>query len=621
MGKGKIKKPIVSLIVALMAFVLVTSALPMPVGISICAATDGDLQGEVGTEVLQLAELNPDFVEFCENPPEPFYGYIPPPMDLSHLDSLQVKPLQAQEFSSSFDWRDYGKVTTVKDQRPCGTCWIFGTTSVLESAVLIMGESAYDFSEQSVALCVDRSWTYMYDDADDPGDAGGWSWQAAEVFLKKGSVLESCNPYNTTALNCDGSCVCDDCTHVKKVDGYRLATNDGSQIDVIKDAVCNHGPVTMSFFVNGSAFYTVEPWGTIYDYYPCPPLIGAGWHLVSIIGWNDSVPHPNPAHDGTGAWIAKNSWGTDWGNEGYFYLAYNSSCVHEMAYLEYKDHVPDEELLYWDEAGFVRAVGYLDNSAWMASVFTAAQSGDLTHVDFWTTSNNAQYEFYVWDNFFGTELAHQTGNCQEFGYYSIPLSAPISMDAGQQFTVGVKMTTPGFDYPVPVEYEITGLVEPPIQSNVSFIRFNASDSWTDLEYYDSNACLRARLQAKEQAAAPEITSFMPPSQVSATVGNWTMFSVSVNQTVSVSWYLEGTLLPGTNESVTDASYRLQAEVAGKHNVSAVAANANGTDMQTWTWDVAQIQETAEVPVLTPAGILALAGLLAVAAVYGIRRKR
>jgi len=621
MEKEKIKKPIELLIVASMALVLVTSVLPMSVGVSICAATDGDPQGKVGTEILQLAPLNPDFVEFCENPPEPFCGYIPPPMDLSHLDSLQVKPLQVQEFSSSFDWRDYGKVTLVKDQGPCSTCWIFGTTSVLESAVLIMDESAYDFSEQSVALCVDRSWTYLYDGADDPCGGGGWGWFAAEVFIKKGSVLESCNPYNTTALNCDGLCVCDDCTPVKRVDGYRLATNDGTQIDVIKDAVCNHGPVTMGFFVNWSALYTVEPWGTIYDYYPCPPLIGAGWHLVSIIGWNDSVPHPNPAHAGTGAWIAKNSWGTDWGNDGYFYLAYNSSCVHEIAYLEYKDHVPDEELLYWDEAGFVRAAGYDDNSAWMASVFTAAQLGDLTHVDFWTTSSNTQYEFYVWDNFFGTELAHQTGNCQEFGYYSLPLSAPISMDAGQQFTVGVKMTTPGFDHPIPIECAIPDEVAPPIQPSVSFIRFDASDPWTDSAEYGLNACLRARLQAKEQVAAPEITSFMPPSQVSATVGNWAVFSVSVNQTVNVSWYLDGTLLPGTNESVTDASYRLQAEVAGKHNVSAVAANENGTDMQIWTWNVAQIPETAEVPVLTPAGILALAGLLAVVAVFGIRRKR
>jgi hypothetical protein len=341
----------------------------------------------------------------------------------------------------------------------------------------------------------------------------------------------------------------------------------------------------VSYYHNNSYVYSDPTWGTIYDCYPCS---GGTNHAVTVVGWNDSVPHPN--HAGTGAWIIKNNWGTDWGNEGYFYLAYNSSCVARIIHLEYEEPVPDEELLYWDDAGFVGVVGYEYNTAaWMASVFTAPNSGDLTHVDFWTTSNNAQYELYVWDTFFGTELAHQTGNCQEYGYYSIPLTTTISVDSGQQFTVGVKMTTPGFDYPIPIEYEITELVEPHIQSNVSFIRYNASYPWTDLAYYGWNACLRARLQAKEQTAAPEITFFMLPSQVSATVGNWTVFSVSVNQTVNVSWYLDGTLLPGTNESVTDASYRLQAEVAGKHNVSAVAANANGTDMQTWTWDVAQIQ--------------------------------
>jgi hypothetical protein len=79
--KSKMGKPIVLLIVALMAFVLVASVLPTSVGISICVATDGDPQGVGGTEVLQLAPQNPDFVEFCENPPDEFYGEIPLPMD------------------------------------------------------------------------------------------------------------------------------------------------------------------------------------------------------------------------------------------------------------------------------------------------------------------------------------------------------------------------------------------------------------------------------------------------------------------------------------------------------------------------------------------------------------
>ena len=421
-------------------------------------------------------------------------GYIPPPMDLSHLDEIPVKRIQVPDLPSSFDWRDSGNVTPVKDQDTCGTCWIFGTTSVLESAVLINEGAECIFSEQGVALCVDRSWTYLYDNTDDPCGGGGWSWLAAEAFIKKGSVLESCNPYNTTALNCDGSCVCDDCASVKGVDGYRLATDNGSEIDVIKNAVYDHGPVTMAFYYNECGNYTNATWGTIYDYYPSP--VSAN-HLVSIIGWNDSVPHPNQSHDGTGAWIVKNSWGTDWGNDGFFYLAYNSSCVEEIAYLVYKNPVPGEELLYWDEAGFVDDMGYGDSRAWMASNFTADQSGNLTHVDFWTTSNNAEYEIYVWDGFFGSELANQTSNCLELGYYSIPLNTPISMDAGQQFTVGVNMTTPGYNFPIPVEKEISGWVSPTIQTNVSFIRHNSSCSWTDMASPEGgeNACLRARMVA------------------------------------------------------------------------------------------------------------------------------
>jgi C1A family cysteine protease len=425
---------------------------------------------------------------------------------LRHLDQLPVEGLQIPyAFSSSYDWRDYGKVTPIKDQNPCGTCWVFGTTSVLESAVLIGESVGYNFSEQSVALCVDRSWVYLYDDPTDPCNAGGWSWLASGVFIKKGSVLESCNPYNPSALNCDGSCVCDTCPPIKKVDGYRLATNDGSQIDVIKDAVYNHEPVTVAYQHDSDYLYVDPTYGYIHDNYPC---YGYANHLVSIIGWDDDVPHPNPNHGGTGAWIVKNSWGTDWGNSGFFYLAYDSSCVQEIAYLEYKDPVPGEELLYWDEAGQVDSAGYGDNDAWMASVFTADQDSNLTHVDFWTTSNNAQYEIYVWDGSFGTQLAHQTGSCQEYGYYSIPLSAPISIDVGQQFTVGVKMTTPGYDYPIPVEYEITGTVDPPIQTDVSFIRNGDGDSWEDLADYGWNACLRARMVS--EVAGPDIW-VNPPS--------------------------------------------------------------------------------------------------------------
>ena len=356
-------------------------------------------------------------------------------------------------------------------------------------------------------------------------------------------------------MYCDGSCVCDDCPPVKKVEGYRLATNDGSEIDVIKNAVHSQGPVTVAFHYDVDYLDCTDPtYGCIYDNYPCS---GYANHLVSIVGWDDEVPHPDLGHKGTGAWIVKNSWGTGWGNDGFFYLAYDSSCVTEVAYLEYKDDNPDEELLYWDEAGHLGSAGYPpEDSAWMASVFTAAQSGDLTHVDFWTTSNNAQYEIYVWDGFFGTtELASQTGNSQEYGYYSIPLSAPIPIEAGQQFTVGVNMTTPGYNYPIPFEKEILGTVEPPIQSGVSFIRHPASSSWTDLEDYSWNACLRARMvSGVPENNPPDAPTNPVPANGTTDVGLSPTLNVSVSDpdgdTMNVTFYnASGHSTIGTDTSV------------------------------------------------------------------------
>lgn len=454
-------------------------------------------------EVFHVGLLNADFVKFCEERREPLYGYIPPPMNLSHLDDIPVEGLlKSGTLPASFDWRDQDKVTSVKDQGMCGTCWVFGTTSVLESAVLIGENTTYDFSEQSVALCVDRSWVYLYDDSDEPcgiTHGGGWSALAAEVFIKKGAVLESCSPYDIRGLTCDGTCACDNCTGAKVVDGYRYVTDDQSQTGLIKEAVYSQGPVIMAYYNDGAYLDDDPTYGAVYD---CATCASAN-HLVSIIGWDDSVPHFETP--GTGAWLVKNSWGTDFGNSGYFWLAYDSSCMQEIAYLEYKDYDPDEKLYYWDEAGIVNDFGYGDPSAWMASIFNSTQDGILTHVDFWTTSSNAQYEIHVYldgDILDGLDYLAtlQSGTCQESGYYSVPLGSPVWLTSGQPFVIAVKMTTPGYDEPIPVEEVIWGFVQPTIQVGVSYARSGDSGPWEDLASDEYNACLRARVRTEEKLA-------------------------------------------------------------------------------------------------------------------------
>jgi hypothetical protein len=87
-----------------------------------------------------------------------------------------------------------------------------------------------------------------------------------------------------------------------------------------------------------------------------------------------------------------------------------------------------------------------------------------------------------------------------------------------------------------------------------------------------------------EEAPPNITPYAPPSPVNDTVCNWRTFNVTANQEVNVSWYLNESLL-FTNESTTEANCTMHAEVVGEHNVSAIATNENGMDMQTWNWNV------------------------------------
>ncbi|MCX8127023.1 MAG: lectin like domain-containing protein, partial [Dehalococcoidia bacterium] len=322
---------------------------------------------------------------------------------------------------ASFDWRQLNKVTPVKDQGTCSTCWVFGNIAVLESRVLLVDGSAFDFSEQSLTVCTDPSYIYL---AADRCAAGGELLMAPDTLTKKGARLEACHPYNPATINTD-ACK-DTCATVIRVTDWRLVANSPDRIAEIKSAIYNYGPVTATYAVGSGRMHQVE--GKYVYYWPnCsePPN-----HLVAIVGWDDNVVHPSGG--GSGAWIVKNSWGTNWANQGYFYLAYGSANLQGVgSFHGSAGYVPGglaERLYYWDEAGLVNAVGYGSDTAWMGALFTAAESGYLTRVEFWTTSAGASYQIYVHSgNPSGPVLAQQSGTCQEMGFYSIKIDPPVAL--------------------------------------------------------------------------------------------------------------------------------------------------------------------------------------------------
>ncbi|MEW6141884.1 MAG: C1 family peptidase [Chloroflexota bacterium] len=495
---------------------------PAPVGVN---AADPELPKP------QLAPLNPAFTNRTSTRPQTTaptaeipgrLGLIPSPMDLSHLKSAKpaAAPQSLTVLPATFDWRTLSKVTPVKDQGACGTCWVFGNIAIMESRVLTTSGSAFDFSEQNLTVCTDPSYTYL---AADRCGAGGELLMAPDTLTKKGARLENCQPYNTGIINTQA---CNDtCATIVRATDWRLVANSPDQITEIKNALYNYGPVTATYVVGSGRMFQVSG-NYVYYWSNCSE---APNHLVAIVGWDDTVTHPSGG--GSGAFIVKNSWGTSWANQGYFYLAYGSANLQGIgSFHGSAGYVPGglaERLYYWDEAGLVNSMGYGSNTAWMGALFTAAEAGNLTRVEFWTTSNNASYQLFVYDgNLSGTTLYRSEGTCPEMGFYSIKLDPPVALANGQNFAVAVRMTTPGYNFPIPTEYVIQGFVSPPIQQGKTFGKIDGGN-WLDTANNGINVSLRARVQSAEAPLPP--TGLTAIATLSTTI-NLTWTDRSTNET-------------------------------------------------------------------------------------------
>ena len=197
-----------------------------------------------------------------------------------------------------FDWRVMGGVTPVKNQGQCGSCWDFAATGAFESSVLINTEIEMDLSEQQVLSC----------NTGGSSCGGGWMEDAYYIFMNYGAVYESCMPYEAD----DGvPCTQENCDPIAwMVDFVDIPNN----VSAIKNAVLE-GPVSTTFMV-----YEDFHWNCFWH-----EDTGDLNHAVVIVGWDDTMC------GGTGAWIVKNSWGTGWGDNGYFYMPYGSSGIGRYA--------------------------------------------------------------------------------------------------------------------------------------------------------------------------------------------------------------------------------------------------------------------------------------------------
>ena len=247
-----------------------------------------------------------------------YLGVTPPPgepsIDEIELrvesvkESLKTEALAAIGAPTAYDLRNVGGknfVTSIKNQSSCGSCVAFGTAATVESRLRVQRNDpnlAVDLSEAHLFFCHAR----------DEGRTcanGWWPQKAFDAFKNKGVADEACYPYANGMVKKDCSGLCSNwAARVIKITGYTTLTSKPADI---KACVSTKGPVSACFIVYQD-FFSYR--SGIYKHVSGGQ---AGGHNVTIVGYND-----NP-----GYWICKNSWGTNWGENGFFRIAYGDCGI------------------------------------------------------------------------------------------------------------------------------------------------------------------------------------------------------------------------------------------------------------------------------------------------------
>lgn len=458
------------------------------------------------------------------------FGLVESKLKLPKVKSKSI--LKAQQYASAYDLRTLGKVTSVKDQSSSGSCWAFATYSSLESK-LLTGENR-DFSENN--LKNNSGFDFG------PNDGGNQFMSTAYLVRWAGPINESDDPYNPSSTTSPTNLQRQ--KYVQNVD-WLAGRDNYLDNNFIKDALIQYGAVYTSFYYENTAF------NDVYDTYYNSYNWNSANHAVTIVGWDDNFDK-NKFRDswngavppGNGAFIVKNSWGTSWGNNGFFYVSYYDKdfAMHESAVFNGVEPTTKYKSIYqYDSLGMVDSYGWqTTNTAWMSNVFTASTSENLSAVSFYTAAPDSSYEVYVCSNYTGindlasSRILKASGTISQMGYHTVKLNSEVPLTATKKFAIIIKITTPGYGWPIPIEIAYSGYSSKATASLGQSYVSSAGSSWYDLasQYSTANVCIKAFTTVNQP---PTIISTSPTK-------NATNVAVGNNITVKFS----ESILSGTN---------------------------------------------------------------------------
>lgn len=411
------------------------------------------------------------------------YGYIPIKHKWERTEAKSTGKKRASAKSvlpSSYDAREEGLLTGIKNQGNTGMCWTMSVMGASEADILQKEyEESPDLSEYHLAYSA-------YNKADDPlgltsgdisklkvksndlYDYGGNTLMAMSTLARwQGEVDESVASFESLQNKISSGTFADlpddamyekDSYHLQNVN-YILMTEENR--NEIKQKLMEYGagecsiyaPETRSDYSNygntGNSDFTA---------YYCDNTSKQTNHSVLIVGWDDNYSRTNfnskcrPSSDG--AWLIRNSWGDCNDMGGYFWLSYEDAMLQgeqdDAAEIAFFDVEPADNYDYNYQYDGGVPLSYSSSFVRGANVFEANSNEKMQAVSFYTQDADVDYEVSIYENpssqnpMSGTLLSTLSGTMDEYGYHTIDFSDEgkddLFMVKGNRYSVVVKLT-------------------------------------------------------------------------------------------------------------------------------------------------------------------------------------